>query len=146
MLAISHAIFHPQSRHFSFSVTPFFILINAIFHPHKRHFSSSVTPFLVACYLTLHPTLSVRPSVRLSVRPSIHLSIHLSVRVTGLVHPQSRYFSSSIKSSLSPFTFLFSHRKSCHLSSSVTPFFILSHVILLTLYSPHFSSKVRPNA
>ena len=57
VLAISHAILHPQPRHF-------FILSHAIFHPQSHHFSSSVTPFLVACYVTLHPTLLVHPSVR----------------------------------------------------------------------------------
>ena len=32
-------------------------------------------PFLVACYATLHPALSVRPSVRRSVRPLVRPSV-----------------------------------------------------------------------
>ena len=44
--------------------------------------SVNAKSFLVACYATLHPTLSVRPSVRRSVGPS-HFPFFLFLRSTA---------------------------------------------------------------
>ena len=43
--------------------------------------------FLVACYATLHPALSVRPSVGPSVRPSVTLYFFGVNGVFGLTAP-----------------------------------------------------------
>ena len=43
--------------------------------------------FLVACYATLQPALSVRPSVRRSVRPSVTLYFFWVFAVYGLTSP-----------------------------------------------------------
>ena len=71
--------FHSQSRHFLFSVTPFFILSHAIFSCVPRDF----TPHFVgpSICLSVHP--SVCPSIRLSVYPALFILNHT------IFHPQS---------------------------------------------------------